>query len=307
MTKTYQRLVWLWLGWMAVMPTAVDAKVGTEVGDDAPPVYLKSMDGMKVFDLASLKGKKSVFINIFNTWCGPCHAETPDLVKLYKEFKDKGVEVVSVCTPWNNDSVEKLKKYVDRYQMPWLTGFDADAKIAKAYETEAVPTNCLVGKDGKVLFYLAGGLNEPMMRKVFEAGASGKAPEIPGMPPRVRRPAAPSIKEGAPWVGVQVAQEAPTGDVAPEGLIVAKVIPGSPAEKAGLKQDDRIVKLAGQPVLQPDDFVKTVRAAKVGDVLQVIVLRNGATMTLSITIEGFSAAKMPGAKGAPTRKPEMRE
>ena len=65
-----------------------------QVGDDAPLFELETVDGKKV-NLEDFKGK-GVLINFWGTWCEPCKREMPELENQYKEYKDKGVEVVAI-------------------------------------------------------------------------------------------------------------------------------------------------------------------------------------------------------------------
>lgn len=166
-----------------------------KVGDQAPMLKIKSPDGKSHFDLAAYKGKKPVLVNIVNTWCGPCKWETPALVRMYAKYKSQ-MEFVTVVTPWRKDSPEKAEKFTKLYTVPWMVTFDADGAVTNAYEVEGVPTNCIVGKDGKVVFYMAGGLFESAMEKIFDAVVKGEIPKVEPRPAPEKK--AETTKTGTP-------------------------------------------------------------------------------------------------------------
>jgi thiol-disulfide isomerase/thioredoxin len=78
-------------------PTAQNTKnvqEGIKPGTKAIDFTLTSLDGKKV-SLSDFRGK-NVYLNFFATWCPPCKRELPDMEKLYREYKDKGLELVVV-------------------------------------------------------------------------------------------------------------------------------------------------------------------------------------------------------------------
>jgi thiol-disulfide isomerase/thioredoxin len=68
-----------------------EIKTGTDIGNIAPEIELKTPDGEFV-KLSSLRGKV-VLIDFWASWCGPCRRENPHVLKSYKEFKDKNFSI----------------------------------------------------------------------------------------------------------------------------------------------------------------------------------------------------------------------
>ena len=69
-----------------------------------------------------------------------------------------------------------------------------------------------------------------------------------------------------------------------EGVLFSGVMPGSPAEKAGLQGGDRLIEIDGQAVRTLEDFTAILKAHAVGDTLQVVVDRDGEPFTAALTL-----------------------
>src|SRR6266850_5283128 len=66
---------------------------------------------------------KVLLVNLWATWCGPCRLETPELVKLHKEFHSKGLEIVGLSTEDPEGSVEAVKNFVDAFEVGYRIGW----------------------------------------------------------------------------------------------------------------------------------------------------------------------------------------
>jgi S1-C subfamily serine protease len=71
----------------------------------------------------------------------------------------------------------------------------------------------------------------------------------------------------------------------PNGVRFSDVKPGSPAAKAGLRGGDVLVQFGDKPIKNLYDFTDALRRSKVGDVVEVTVLRDGKPMTVSVKLE----------------------
>jgi peroxiredoxin len=121
----------------------------TGIGLQAPAFTQNDVNGKPV-SLADLKGKY-VLVEFWASWCSPCRAGNPNLVKQYQLYKDKGFEIISVSL----DNVKE--KWVDAIKkdgLPWLQVSDLKGwnnAVGRLYGVRAVPQSFLLDKDGKII------------------------------------------------------------------------------------------------------------------------------------------------------------
>lgn len=102
--------------------------------------------------LADYAGKdKYVLVDFWASWCPPCRAEMPKLVELYKEYKDKGLEIVGISLDKTNaDWVNGIKTLnITWPQISDLKFWDSEG--AAIYGVSSIPHLMLLDKDGKIL------------------------------------------------------------------------------------------------------------------------------------------------------------
>ncbi|MCW3058919.1 MAG: Thiol-disulfide isomerase and thioredoxin, partial [Capsulimonas sp.] len=121
-------------------------------GSDAPDFSAVAADGRQV-KLSDYKGK-TVVLDFWATWCGPCQASMPHLESVYQQVKDQDVVVLGVCVWDQKDAYDKwVAKKAAQYT--FLTAFDpaghGDNSIAsKLYRVKGIPTQYIIDKDGKI-------------------------------------------------------------------------------------------------------------------------------------------------------------
>lgn len=133
------------------------------------PLEMKftAVDGREV-DLSKLQGKV-VLIDFWATWCGPCVAELPNVLKAYKELHPKGFEIVGISL--DQDKAE-LESFVKERGMEWPQYFDGKGwqnDISTKYGISSIPAMWLVNKKGMVVSTNArGGLEENVAKLLAE-------------------------------------------------------------------------------------------------------------------------------------------
>ena len=121
-----------------------------EPGRPAPEFTLARRDG-SLLNLSDFRGKV-VVLDFWASWCKPCRASFPWVREFYKEYKDKGVEIIGVSIDEKKASWEKA---LDEEQLPWPQVLDEKAKggyrVDKLYHVQAVPMFVIVDKEGKIV------------------------------------------------------------------------------------------------------------------------------------------------------------
>jgi thiol-disulfide isomerase/thioredoxin len=118
-------------------------------GAEAPTFTLLDTAG-KAISLASFKGKY-VLLDFWASWCGPCRAENPHVVKLYSEYKNKGFTALSISIDTDSKGgKDAWKKAIMEDRLTWPQVLD-DGKISKTYHITSVPQNFLINPEGKII------------------------------------------------------------------------------------------------------------------------------------------------------------
>jgi peroxiredoxin len=123
------------------------------VGRMAPDFELQTTKG-ESFKLSDQVGQKVIVLNFFATWCGPCQAEMPELVRYSNKHTKDPVVILGV------DADEKplpVNDFIGKYEVRYPVAIDPGS-VERAYGIGAFPTTVLIGVDGKIEFYHTGAL-----------------------------------------------------------------------------------------------------------------------------------------------------
>jgi cytochrome c biogenesis protein CcmG/thiol:disulfide interchange protein DsbE len=126
-----------------------------------PPVTGLVRDGAPVpgLDPATFKGEVSL-LNIWASWCVPCHDEAPLLMRL---AQDKRIRIVGINY---KDQADNARRFLGRYGDPFAAnGVDENGRAAIEWGVYGVPESFLVGRDGIIAFKLIG----PITRENLDA------------------------------------------------------------------------------------------------------------------------------------------
>lgn len=104
----------------------------------------------KLIRFADFKGKY-VLVDFWASWCGPCRAENPNVLKAYNRYQDKNFTVIGVSL---DDKAEAWKKAIKEDQMPWtqvsdLKGFKNE--VSTYYGINGIPSTLLVDPQGNII------------------------------------------------------------------------------------------------------------------------------------------------------------
>ncbi len=102
-------------------------------------------------------------LNVWASWCVPCHDEAPLLLKL---AEDKRIAVVGVNY---KDQPENARRFLGRYGNPFAaSGADPSGRAAIEWGVYGVPETFIVGRDGRIAFKLVGPITEDNLEKVLK-------------------------------------------------------------------------------------------------------------------------------------------
>ena len=149
------------------------------IGRPAPQTALPALEGLvhngaqvPGLDPALFKGKVSV-VNVWASWCVPCHDEAPLLTAL---ASDTRLQIVGINY---KDSPENAAKFLARYGNPYAaTGADSNGRASIEWGVYGVPETFVVGRDAKIAYKLIGpitreNLDSVLRREVEKALAAG--------------------------------------------------------------------------------------------------------------------------------------
>lgn len=132
-----------------IMLKTLVAKKQSGIGIQAP--YFKIIDNKnRVLTNDTFKGKY-LLLDFWASWCVPCREESPYLVKAYKKFGYKGLEMISISSDINKRNWENAVK-MDKLE--WIQVCDLkgpDSKIVQDFGVLGIPTNYLIDKEGRIV------------------------------------------------------------------------------------------------------------------------------------------------------------
>ena len=130
-----------------------------------PPLAGLISDGAPVpgLDTATFKGKISV-VNVWASWCVPCHDEAPLLTEL---AKDKRLQLIGINY---KDTPDNARRFLGRYGNPFgAVGVDGNGRAAIEWGVYGVPETFIVGRQGTILYKLVGPITPDNIATVLKA------------------------------------------------------------------------------------------------------------------------------------------
>ena len=114
----------------------------------APDATFTTLDGRQV-STEDLRGKV-VLINFWATSCSGCVKKMPDMIEAYRDYKDRGFEILAVAMSY--DPPNHVANFVQDQKLPFPVVLDATGELARAFGgVQVTPTTFLIGKDGSIL------------------------------------------------------------------------------------------------------------------------------------------------------------
>jgi cytochrome c biogenesis protein CcmG, thiol:disulfide interchange protein DsbE len=127
------------------------------IGHPAPQTALPPLQGLvnsgaqvPGLDPAMFKGKVSV-VNVWASWCVPCHDEAPLLIEL---GRDKRLQLIGINY---KDAPDNARRFLGRYGNPYgIVGVDGNGRAAIEWGVYGVPETFIVGREGTIVYKMVG-------------------------------------------------------------------------------------------------------------------------------------------------------
>lgn len=126
----------------------------------APELKLKDLNGRTV-RLSDYRGKV-VLINFWATWCPPCRAEMPDLIKIQREHRKDGLQIIGITYPPERKT--RVRRFASSLKVNYPIALGTREIKDRFSSDETLPLTVVINRDGKVTEIISGIL----LRQEFE-------------------------------------------------------------------------------------------------------------------------------------------
>jgi thiol-disulfide isomerase/thioredoxin len=147
----------LWAAAPLPLAAAGSALVAT-VGRPAPAFVLEDLSGAPVSAKALLG--RPLYINVFATWCPPCRAELPSIVRSYGRFKEK----VTYLGVDEQEPAGRIEPFTRAMNIRYRIAID-QGQMEASYRAHSVPTSVFIDRHGIVRALYRGPIPEPLLQK----------------------------------------------------------------------------------------------------------------------------------------------
>ena len=127
---------------------------------------------------------KTVFLNFWATWCGPCKSEMPEIQALYEKYGENQGDLIVLGVanpktedaPYNQDVTQaEVEQFLEDNGYTFPVVMDTTGEIFYYYGITAFPTTFMIGVDGNVFGYVPGALTGDIMESIVQQTMDGVA------------------------------------------------------------------------------------------------------------------------------------
>ncbi|WP_051294941.1 TlpA family protein disulfide reductase [Maridesulfovibrio bastinii] len=132
---------------------------------------VNGVEGVSELDTAGIQkivknsSGKVVLVNFWATWCPPCRAEIPELIKMREKYSDDDLVMIGVSVDETSDAVDDFIKVTGGMNYPV---YHASADIGPSFRIQAIPFTVIYDPDGKQIFARSGGFPIEMFENLID-------------------------------------------------------------------------------------------------------------------------------------------
>ena len=156
-------------------PEATDAPQESQAPIPALDFTLTDQFG-NTHTLDQYKGK-TILLNFWATWCGPCRSEMPDLQAVYEDYgnNEKDLVVLGVAAPnlGQEGSAEDITAFLEENGYTYPTLMNEDASLFYSYGISSFPTTFMIDKNGNVYGYIMGAQSREVFDNIIQQTMDG--------------------------------------------------------------------------------------------------------------------------------------
>jgi peroxiredoxin len=123
------------------------ASGGGAIGTQAPAFALPDLDARTV--KSEEFAGKVVLLDFWATWCPPCRAEIPHLVRLQSKYRDRGLAIVGLSLDQGGAGV--VRPFADEHEINYAILIANDGTAESYGGIVGIPTTFLIDRDGKIV------------------------------------------------------------------------------------------------------------------------------------------------------------
>lgn len=156
--------------------TGVITKVSAADRTAVPDISGETVDG-KQLRLSDYKGKV-VVLNVWGSWCSPCRAETPHLIKVAKATGAEGVAFVGINS--RDTTKDNAKAFEENFGVPYPSLYDPNGKLMLKFpkgslNPQGIPNTLIIDREGRIAVRILKAVGEDELREALDPIVAEKA------------------------------------------------------------------------------------------------------------------------------------
>jgi len=164
-----KKLTWLLVLWLSLVFTTTAPPI---LSGEATAPILEAVNVEKLKAILKKKRGKVILVNFWATWCAPCREEFPALIKLYRQYRARGLDLmlVSADNPEDREQVEAFLKQSEANFTSYIGSDENHAVLASSISRDwpyAIPTTFVFNRQGKLTKSLVGRQDYQIFQKAI--------------------------------------------------------------------------------------------------------------------------------------------